>query len=237
MMRYISISIFVALLAMPNPSLPQGDSINVISPVDGGFLESFQKNKRLLPAFVFGAEFEEDSRNFNSDEIYIHLPTASSGFICLQMNTIDGDYWADAEYSITDMESGTWRLSFPTGHSEDLSQYMVDDVAILATIKSDCNGPAEAVILASSEPVAPRQFVLYVSSGDYRVSVEIPHRDGGSVSFRCDEIGPSPVVRMFDAVCILPNNRNLLYIDSMLKRTRLAGSEPRPFGIPLALPE
>ncbi len=217
----------------------QPEDIPVLSPLPEGFSEMYQGQIRLSPgAVVFGIEFDDQGAAFNAGALYVHLAKSYDGNLCIKIDSIDGDYWAEIRYDLSGFEQGTHRLKFETSYSEELSQYSADQIAILATVRQYCEGPAKAVVLTSLAPSPPSDIALYLGSGDYTLSVELPLLEGDKIAFTCGNVGDTENHRIFDVKCVLPVNERFDYSETLLKRTKLADpNPPQPIRLPLDLPE
>lgn len=219
-------------------SVAQPTGSEVMSPIDGGFVEVFQGDTRLSSANgVFGVEFDKVDAVFDARAVYVHVPNGFDGLLCVQLSSIDGDYWAEIQYDLSGLGSGIKRLDFETSYAEELTHYRAEDIAILATVRPACNTPRpEAVFVTSLEAKPPEEIIFYLSGGDYKVSVEIPHLEGGEVSLSCEKLKDSSVFRIYNVKCVLPINSLLDYSQAKVHRTRIGTQRLRPIHLPLNLP-
>jgi len=149
-------------LVEPPPKLPSNwekyrDSV----PVGGGF---------RVGVMAFFDEVE-----VNPNQFWVFLPplnATSDSLLCVEISSKDGRYVAQLPYRLSGPVGRASRqaqpVDLPTSHAEKLRDYTPDELAILAHLSSQCEGPTgHYVVSAWNAETSPDTISVLVNSDVY----------------------------------------------------------------------
>ena len=115
----------------------------------------------------------------------VYLPESHERLLFVTIRSRDGRYFAEAEYDVANLPSGSYTLDLQTGYAVELSQYWGKELAVLAQIGRSCRdkdtgtfavtsweatGPPGDVTLFLNIGASNRARVLGVPSGPVKCS-------------------------------------------------------------------
>ena len=104
-------------------------------------------------------------RTFAPGSFAVAMPSGSSGRLCVTISSRDGRYQGTYEYDIQADLVGTLRLRTPTKFSRELREYSTDQMAILASVATNCRvAPSRYVLSSWGSQVATDTVVALLNS-------------------------------------------------------------------------
>jgi hypothetical protein len=95
----------------------------------------------------------------NVERMTITLPPTEAPWLCVEISSRDGRYSGRLRYDIGSAPRGAVDLEVPTAHVEELKGYSPEDLAILAAVADNCEGPAATYVVAAWDTPAPGSAV------------------------------------------------------------------------------
>jgi hypothetical protein len=167
------------------------------------------------------------------DRLVVELPAAKGWRLCVNIESRDGRYRAELEYSLAGAPGGLTQLQVPTRYAGDLRRYRARELAVLAFVAVSCPGKIERIVPASWGGKSEKAIgltILINSRGD-EVEVVDPRN---SRTFSCKQaIGDSHLA--YDKECVVPPSVGAGNIDLLLSRKSFE-SRLKPISLPLFLP-
>jgi hypothetical protein len=185
------------------PTLAQ-DLLGELPHVQSTWKELLQE-KTPISGFVVKGVVDSMDSPFTG-ELFALLPNQDEfGRLCLEVTSIDGKYFASAEYQISGIEPGLYQLTYPIGAkaADFLSELSVAELALLGTLGRDCtsidrNNP---IIQLRFHIVASEDTMLFVNRGSATaMEVKVQNSQNSSV-ISCDPVETDKKVLEYDYVC------------------------------------
>jgi hypothetical protein len=102
------------------------------------FEETLLKVVPVAGSVLMGVQYTESTMSA-PDSLWVYLPFASDGRLCVSVVSDDGLYNASAEYALQDRPPGQFTLSFPTNQRAELARYGTGRLSLLAVVRKTCS--------------------------------------------------------------------------------------------------
>jgi hypothetical protein len=134
--------LFIILLFFSIP--PQHEAkaqISTLKPND--FIENFRPIVPVSGGLRKGFLMYPVSGSIDTNELSVWLPKIANKSLCVSIDSLDGNYIAEANYKLLIKTEGQYRLEFPTKHSSTLNKYSKKDLSVISYIGDSCPGKIE----------------------------------------------------------------------------------------------
>ncbi len=113
-----------------------------------------------------GVFFGDGTTDVDINALQIVLPVTDAPRLCVNLQSRDGTYEAQAEYRLHGVPSGRrYTMSLPTKYRNSLNAMRALDLGVLAYLSSSCPGPMQAILpVAWSAQAATDSVTILVNS-------------------------------------------------------------------------
>ncbi len=147
-----------------------------------GFNERFAGNTKVSGQFLTGLALDGGEQTLNLSQVRLIYPADDTGMVCVRLTTEDGRYWAANLYNAAGAFSAPPVIPLPTSYDEQLADYGVDGLLLLAAQSDDCAETSGKLLMPAlfgeRQPGAPLVAFINVSQGRPSAWLE---NDGGPV--------------------------------------------------------
>lgn len=175
--------------------------------------------------------------------LYVWIPKHYDSCLRIEVASADGLYEASAEYNISGIESGKYRLDFPTKRNSIIAAYRYRELAVLATLHKsapgsvrDADALGDGIIVAGwGKNVKSDSIVVLFSSGGADYSEFMTTQNGNDSSLECSPV-PNQRVRykaVYDFQCQLKLTRNIAFEKAFIARQNAEGVQLKKIPVPI----
>lgn len=163
--------------------------------------ETFSKKVKVSGSYFHGLQY---AGKHELDELYVHLPEASAGKLCIAIISIDGRYKAKLRHKILSPLSGRTKISFNSKYLDSLSSYKENELAINARLGDNCGQELTApkLVVSWGEEFAPVDLIIFLRSDAHKDTAMLPNSERPLYTVKCQKITGSYNVS-YDKKCIL----------------------------------
>jgi hypothetical protein len=174
-----------------------------LPPIGRGWAEVFRSRTPLSGVLVPGVTSGDPEALARTDTITLWLSAASSGPLCVVIQSQDGRYTAQARFQLTGGSAPATTIIGPTGYRKELRRYRASQLAVSAILSEDCQDPRATHVVPQlgTNLSQPPTFSLLLNTRDY-TDVIWRGLDGQLATTRCPETAERSVV--FNRVCRVP---------------------------------
>jgi hypothetical protein len=200
------------------------------------FEEFFLDAVPVSGTVLVGAQFSDAPINI-TEALWALLPQTESGRLCISILSDDGRYNAKAEYLLSDHHVGEQFLLLPTKKQRELMQYGSGRLALLATIKTSCQGEdlkaaLNYIPLSWGRPVSVARISILVNAGDADVRLFNSSTRSYSGCTKLEDTNRSKTHVAFDTSCEIATTPNMREWRGYITRVQFDATLPQ---IPLFL--
>lgn len=175
-------------------------------PVSGGVrvgVMAFETREKIAPASFF-----------------VKIPQHTQSKLCVEISSRDGRYQAKLPYEIRGLEPGLYELNLPTKYRNELKNYTVRDITIIAKIVKTCDQEAECYVLSAwNKPsFSSQQVYIYLNSEQYTELVLTNPRNSTKHILECETID-EPIKTAYNCVCKVAGYNLNEFSDIRIRRT------------------
>lgn len=175
-------------------------------PVSGGVrvgVMAFETRDKIAPASFF-----------------VKIPQHTQSKLCVEISSRDGRYQAKVPYAINGFEPGVYELSLPTKYRNELKNYTIRDITILAKIVKTCDQEAECYVLSAwNKPsFSNQQVYIYLNSEQFTELVLVNPRNSTEHIIECETI-VEPITTAYNCLCKVSGYNLSEFSDVRIKRT------------------
>lgn len=145
-------ALMICLLA----TWPASGLVSQVLAPRGPIRERFLPKVQVGGAEIVGVQAKAGTLAANTAQLSVFLPTHLTGMLCIAITSYDGKYQGRAEYEVSAVQAGRYRLQYPSEFRSPLARYRAADVGVLAELKRRCDVGVrrEAIAVASWDPAA-----------------------------------------------------------------------------------
>lgn len=162
--------------------------------------ESFSDTIKVSGKFLIGLQLANTTKK---RKLHIQFPRASTGFLCIDITSIDGKYHGNIKHEITLPKTGLELIEFKSKYENKLKTYRDNEIAVLATLRKSCESTNNSTILLSSwGQELSNKIILLIRSSARADILHHPSIKDSKVSSICKKIKGSYAVT-YDKYCVL----------------------------------
>ncbi|MGH1353125.1 MAG: hypothetical protein ACRBBN_20295 [Methyloligellaceae bacterium] len=153
------------------------------------------------------------------NEAYVYLSRDFQGFICVDISSIDGVYNAQLEFPLKKYKKGNYKIVYQSNYSSHLKkqEYKNLEIAILATLRKNCDRKINFIIPASWVPFTKREpLFLLLNTNELDVELLVRSTKKKEV-VNCQNIKTSIAVS-YNKSCRIPFNLSASSSKIVIKR-------------------
>lgn len=131
--------------------------------------ENYIKSIPVSGEIRVGAMAFESSDRIRPMSFFVKIPKHIQPILCVEISSRDGRYQARLPFTITDFEPGVYELDLPTRYKDELKNYTIKDITILAKVAKTCDEDAECYVLSAwNTPTFNNiEAYIYLNSDQY----------------------------------------------------------------------
>jgi len=138
------------------------------------YQEVWHKKIPISGGLKVGAMYSVSETNKVQKTFFIKLPDGIYNHkLCVQVNSIDGRFYASMSYNIIIEKGGLIELEWPTKYWNELQSYSTDKIAILGTLSKGCNTEKEIIVPSSWNQSDMIQVITIFVNSDKFPKVEV----------------------------------------------------------------
>lgn len=131
------------------------------------FKETVRDNKLIhAPYVVRGLQYVSGSGPVHLDRLAVVVPPAFKGLLCLRIESRDGHYFAEAEFSLDDT-AGRHTLGLRSQHASVVKRYPARHLAVAGYLAKRCEFPDRPLLLPvhTGDAREEHRLLLIVNNG------------------------------------------------------------------------
>jgi hypothetical protein len=165
------------------------------------FTEAYLEQVPVSGSILTGLQYSTPSDSAGKN-LWVRIPQAAIGKLCISVITDDGRYSAAAQFSLSALTSGEHSLPYPTKYGQQLRKYTAGRTALLASIADACTSPRESLPtylpISWSPPADANKLLVLVNSGDSDVRL---YRNSTKMFSPCNKVQMNAARVAYDTIC------------------------------------
>lgn len=165
------------------------------------FTEAYLDQVPVSGSILTGIQYSTSSDPAGKN-LWVRIPQAVIGKLCISVITDDGRYSAAAQFNLSALSSGEHSLPYPTKYGEQLRKYTSGRTALLASIADVCATPGASLPtylpISWSPPADANKLLVLVNSGDSDVRL---YRNSTKLFSQCKKVEMNAARVAYDTIC------------------------------------
>jgi hypothetical protein len=193
--------------------------------VEGSWEENYDEPRPVSGYLYMGTIIGNEKMSVDPDLLIVHLPKTNSSMLCVEIMSRDARYYARANYVISGLSTGIYRIELPTIFSNTLKNYKADEISVLAELKDGCESPDMISFIPVSWglPNNSNLITIQLNVSGAASKLIIPDRtdNGSKENVKCRIIDSGVKNTSFDTLCTFKTNDLSSLCEISLRRRRL----------------
>ncbi|WP_220472567.1 hypothetical protein [Spirosoma foliorum] len=182
--------------------------------------EVFYTNIPVSGGVRVGIMAFENSDKIVPNSFFVRIPKHTQPLLCVEISSRDGRYQAKLPFTIVGSEPGIYELILPTQYQNELKNYSIKDITILAKITKACDEEPECYVLSAwnSPKFNQQQAYVYLNTDVYTELIlsDLSNKSVEHV-IECEKI-PEPIATAYNCLCKLSGYDLTKYSEIRIKR-------------------